>query len=155
MATEVLRAVADGKTISREVHHDLESFILVIIYVIYKHTVLDPQLDATLRREAAVEFQNYFGGVDLRKIIILRGAAQNHQDKLRACHPPDGFVFYILTMCSRMLVKQNPPRSLGPIPEMFQDDSSEAELTTPTFISYEALEKMLQRALKVLLQVGI
>ena len=153
MATEVLRAVADGKTISREVHHDLESFIWVIIYAIYKHTVLDPQLDATLRTEAAVEFQNYFGGVDLRKIILHRAEAQNHQDKLRACHPPDGFVFYLLSMCSRMLVKQNPLRSLGPIPEMFQDDSSEAELNTQTFITYEALETMLQAIVEVLLGV--
>jgi hypothetical protein len=160
MATEVLNATVRDKAISRHVHHDLESFIWVIFYAIYKHTVLDPSLGSTFRAKVAQEFKDYFGGGTLREILLHRGTAQSEQPELRACHPTEGVLNFLLLRCSRMLYDQNPPNPVtAQLPKAYQDKyasrvaNPQPVLVKKTEITYEHMETMLQVALEVLLGV--
>jgi len=147
---------SEDEVISRHVHHDLESFIWVIFYAIYKHTVLDTTLDSTLRDEVAQDFKYHFGGGTLYEILTHRTVAQYNQSRLRACHPGEGILNFLLSKCSYMLFHQNPPPSLrNAIPKVFADLIASAGHEVyvplvPTPITYNALEKMLRVALKVL-----
>jgi hypothetical protein len=163
MATEVLEAIVRRQVISRDVHHDLESFIWVIIYAIYKHTILDTTLDSRLHGEVAQEFKDYFGGGTLREILLHRGRAQSEQPQLRACHPPEGVLNFLLIECSRLLYNQNKPSSLGAErPKLFRDEYAsrnpahvEPDPIVNILATHDDLETMLLVALGVLTRLGL
>jgi hypothetical protein len=163
MATEVLEAIVQRRVISRDVHHDLESFIWVIIYAIYKHTILDTTLDSKLHGEVAQEFKEYFGGGTLREILVYRSRAQNTQPQLRACHPTDGVLNFLLLRCSRMLHDQNQPYpATARVPKLFRDEYAsqnpahvEPDPVVNILATHDDLETMLLVALRVLTRLGL
>ncbi|KAI0960870.1 hypothetical protein AcV7_000129 [Taiwanofungus camphoratus] len=72
MAEELLNAIDTGVTISRDVHHDLESFALVLIYVIYRHTLVEQKESGQDVADLRAEFHERFGGNSATDIIKRR-----------------------------------------------------------------------------------
>jgi hypothetical protein len=104
IAKEVLDGYRSKKSVARDVHHDLESFLLVIIYSLYKRfTMLNPK-DDTLH----AEFQLLFGHVTVTDISAARSHLTMSEPlpELRRI-VADRHLVYLIGLCCRCIELQN------------------------------------------------
>ncbi len=117
MAVEVLETIVNNAPpVPRGTHHDLESMIWVVIYSIYKRTLRDYKDNKLLHEE----FNHFFGGTTLKKILSMRRDAASNQPRLRSCL--NGLVdeealAYLVEQFTRLLIQQNPAK-----PDAFRED---------------------------------
>lgn len=144
MATEVLEAIIDNQTIPREVHHDLESFILVLFYAMYRRALINNPANDLLR----AEFARYFGCTTLDGITSARVKLQIGQPQLRRCVSDRWNV--MLLFASRLLHSQNAIES--EIREDFKGKGYISKLKSPggqrDSITYDNIFEMLDVVLK-------
>ncbi|KAI0935651.1 hypothetical protein AcV5_004012 [Taiwanofungus camphoratus] len=107
MAEELLNAIDAGVTISRDVHHDLESFALVLIYVIYRHTLVEQKQLGQDVADLRAEFHELFGGNSATDIIKRRRFLQatNLRHLLRS---QSDDMWFMITACWEGVKAQNP-----------------------------------------------
>jgi hypothetical protein len=143
MAIEILTAISQTKpTVPREVHHDLESYLWVIIYTIYKHTCAANPTNRPLQ----TEFKRYFGGYDLMGIVASRYEMIVRQPELQKCI---GRTLKLLVRAStRLILDQNP--LIREVEKVEEDEQFQSMLAFPlvkpverTAITYEYVFSML------------
>ncbi|TFK83457.1 hypothetical protein K466DRAFT_602835 [Polyporus arcularius HHB13444] len=78
MATELLRAIREDKTITRTFAQDAESLGYVILYSLYKHAVEDSQVSNDLRAELSKEFTEFFSAVSIAGLLSKRAQRFSH-----------------------------------------------------------------------------
>jgi hypothetical protein len=142
MALEILKSAIDGKVATHDVHHDLESFILVIIYALYMNTLAIPEHQSNEALQS--EFEGVFGGGSLREIYDRRHSVADGLEVL--AENVSQRLAFLLALCSVLVENQNrTPVSCIPgysrIPEDFGSSRPE-----PVLITYEALFKALKLA---------
>jgi hypothetical protein len=104
IAKEVLDGYRSKKLVARDVHHDLESFLLVVIYSLYQRfTMLNPKDDAL-----HAEFQLLFGHVTVEDISAARSHLSMSEPlpELRRIVAGEPLTFLIV-LCCRIIDIQN------------------------------------------------
>ncbi|KAI0944652.1 hypothetical protein AcW1_002314 [Taiwanofungus camphoratus] len=118
MAEELLKAINIGETTSHDVHHDLESFALVLIYVIYRHTIVEQNTSGNDVTDLCAEFHELFGGNSATDILKRRKWMQATNPRHLLQSQSKGMRF-LINICWEGLKAQNP------INNMSLDDSQE------------------------------
>lgn len=147
MALEVLEAISHGKaTVPRDVHHDLESLLWVVLYTIYKHCVNVNGNNEELKKE----FKTFFGATSIEKIVIVHyHAISRGQSILRKCLQSKGQerLFFMLLVSSNLLLDQNPVvRDITPQMQAYFDRRRKGKTQERALITYADLFEMLDVA---------
>lgn len=79
MATELLEAVVEGRTITRTVEHDIESFGWVFLYILYVRALLDMP-KGPKRTALKAEFRNIFATNGIEELKNKRLAVISPND---------------------------------------------------------------------------
>ncbi|TDL23520.1 hypothetical protein BD410DRAFT_897566 [Rickenella mellea] len=150
MAMEVLETIVNkAPPVPRGTHHDLESIIWVVIYSIYKRTLRDYKDDKGLHDE----FNHFFGGTTLKKILSMRRDAAANQPRLRDCLNrlmDEGALAYLVEQFTRLLVLQNPakPDALREdLRKKFESKREVEKQRAAQLITYLAVQTVLEDAL--------
>ncbi|KAI0789201.1 hypothetical protein C8Q75DRAFT_766947 [Abortiporus biennis] len=80
-AVEVLHAWRNKKSIPQTPSHDLESFIWVLFYVLYRHAHAK-MTEETEKRDLSLEFRRLFGSDDFKDVIRSRANILKDADEL-------------------------------------------------------------------------
>lgn len=147
MAIEVLDAIVHkGTPVPRAVHHDLESFLWVIMYAVYKQTCAANPRNSPLQEE----FDRCFGQGELRAVVYGHNLAMRDRPELEKCL--QGSLKSLLYVASELLNSQN-PRKMVP-PEELEGYRSLLSFTHKPAaprenITYKNLYEMLDVALRI------
>ncbi|KAL6299498.1 hypothetical protein BKA93DRAFT_806666 [Sparassis latifolia] len=133
MALELLEAIKTGKTVVRDVHHDLESFVYVLFYVLYKRILAEPRPADRQRDWNALqaEYFRIFAGATVSLIIAGRnGLVRTGPRELRRWLNRTGQrrLSDFAVICSRLIIAQNPPE---------EDEEDEEEEQTKRLQKWE------------------
>jgi serine/threonine protein kinase len=102
LAKEILDSFHRKTPAAYDVHHDLESFLLVIIYSLYRRfTKLNPSDDALHE-----EFHQLFGGVMVDDIFAARRDLSQLLPQLRRI-VANQYLVYLIALCCRFIDLQN------------------------------------------------
>jgi hypothetical protein len=148
MALEVLEAISQGTaTVPRDVHHDLESLLWVIMYAIYKYCI---NVDGN-NEELKKEFKTFFGATSMEKIVMIHYyAISRGQPKLRKCLRGLGQerLFFVLLASSDLLLYQNPAVQDDVTPQMqaYFNRTRKGKTQERAVIAYADLFDMLDAA---------
>ncbi|KAF5383054.1 hypothetical protein D9615_004941 [Tricholomella constricta] len=142
IALAVLVSILDEKPIARTVHHDLESFLLVVIYSLYRRELSRRPKNEKLR----IEYEEIFGKVKLREIRTARALLHGRLNVLVSILDLPAGV--LLVLCLRRIKNQNLefPTTKPTPAELFTDDAKKALINVPITYEdiYEDLDKVME-----------
>jgi hypothetical protein len=143
MALEVLKGIIRNEPVQRDVHHDLESFLWVIIYAIYRHTLADAKHQQN--KELQTEFKEYFGKTTLRELARRPFTEFGAEVLVKISGREEKLLLHDSTL---MIRAQNPRRELDT--EKYRGDMGDLEMESspipePVKITYGKVIKMLRK----------